>query len=68
VNGEGLSPSCRFLSSSVSSLPDASFMSISSRNRFILHATCGYLLFGSAWIFLFDRLLLSFTDMEALTR
>ena len=43
-------------------------MSLSSRNRFILHATCGYLLFGSAWILLSDRLLLSFTDIEALTR
>jgi K+-sensing histidine kinase KdpD len=43
-------------------------MSISSRRRFILHATCGYLLFGSAWIFLSDRLLLYFTDVESLTR
>ncbi|KAB2889213.1 MAG: DUF4118 domain-containing protein [Desulfobulbaceae bacterium] len=43
-------------------------MGLSSRRRFILHATCGYLLFGSAWIFLSDRLLLSFTDVEALTR
>lgn len=43
-------------------------MRLSPRQRFILNATCGYLAFGSAWILLSDRLLLSFTDVEALTR
>ncbi len=43
-------------------------MNLSPRQRFILNATCGYLAFGLAWILLSDRLLLSFTDIEALTR
>jgi K+-sensing histidine kinase KdpD len=43
-------------------------MNLSPRQRFILNATCGYLAFGSAWILLSDRLLLSFTDIQALTR
>lgn len=43
-------------------------MNLSARNRFILFATCGYLIFGSVWIFLSDRLLLPFTDVGALAR
>jgi len=43
-------------------------MSLSARNRFIAHATIGYIVFGSAWIFFSDRLLLAFTDVAALTR
>ncbi len=43
-------------------------MSPSPRRRFILRATALYLLFGSCWIFLSDRLLLTFTDIAALTR
>ena len=43
-------------------------MSLSPRRRFILRATALYLLFGSCWIFLSDRLLLTFTDIAALTR
>jgi len=43
-------------------------MGLSHRRRFILFATMGYLLFGSAWIFFSDRLLLTFTDVAALTR
>ena len=38
-------------------------MSLSPRRRFILRATALYLLFGSCWIFLSDRLLLTFTDI-----
>ena len=36
------------------------------RRGYILRATCGYLVFGLGWIFLSDRLLLSFTDVSAL--
>ena len=43
-------------------------MSLSPRKRFILSATAGYFVFGCAWIFLSDRLLLSFTDVDAATR
>lgn len=43
-------------------------MSLSPRKRFILYATAGYLVFGCAWIFLSDRLLLSFTDIDAAAR
>lgn len=42
-------------------------MNLSARKRFILTATCSYLIFGSAWIFLSDRLLLAFTDASSLT-
>lgn len=42
-------------------------MNLSARKRFILTATCSYLIFGSAWIFLSDRLLLAFTDVSSLT-
>ncbi len=44
------------------------FMGSSARKRFILWATSGYLIFGSAWIFFSDRLLLAFTDIYALAR
>ncbi len=43
-------------------------MNLSSRNRFILYTTCGYLVFGSAWIFLSDRMLMAFTDISDITR
>jgi PAS domain S-box-containing protein len=43
------------------------YMNLSARKRFILTATCSYLIFGSAWIFLSDRLLLAFTDASSLT-
>ena len=43
-------------------------MSLSPRKRFIFSATTGYFVFGCAWIFLSDRLLLSFTDVDAATR
>ncbi len=42
-------------------------MNLSTRKRFILYVVCGYLVFGSTWIFLSDRLLLSFTDISAIT-
>lgn len=43
-------------------------MYLSPRKRFILCVTCSYLVFGSAWIFLSDRLLMAFTDIAAITR
>lgn len=42
-------------------------MSLSARKRFILHVTIGYLVFGSTWIFLSDRLLLAFADISTIT-
>ena len=42
-------------------------MKLSPRIRFILYAACGYLIFGSTWIFLSDRLLMAFTDISAIT-
>jgi PAS domain S-box-containing protein len=44
------------------------FMERSQRNRFIVLVVSGYLVFGVLWITLSDRLLLAFTDIEALTR
>ena len=43
-------------------------MSLSRRQRFIVKATVSYLVFGCAWIVLSDRLLLAFTDPEAIHR
>lgn len=41
-------------------------MSSSSRKRFILAVTAGYVVFGLAWIFLSDQLLAAFTDVGAM--
>jgi PAS domain S-box-containing protein len=41
-------------------------MKLSPRIRFILYVTSGYLIFGSIWIFLSDRLLMAFTDISAI--
>jgi two-component system, cell cycle sensor histidine kinase and response regulator CckA len=39
----------------------------SPRKRFILSAVCGYLAFGSTWIFLSDQMLMAFTDLSTIT-
>ncbi|MBI5590862.1 MAG: PAS domain S-box protein [Deltaproteobacteria bacterium] len=42
-------------------------MNLSPRKRFILYAVCGYLVFGSLWIFISDRMLLLFTDISTIS-